>query len=66
MKKIMVKVNETEILEYNSELFQEHIDEIPIRAMAEIDAVSASKEEIVLKEYSDLPKLNNLMVSYLT
>lgn len=66
MKTIKVKVNNTVVLEYNLELFQEHIGEITVRAMNEAGAFYASSDEIVLRNFSDLPKLNNLMVSYLT
>lgn len=66
MGKITVKVRETEILEYNSELFQECIDEIPIFAMCQTGAICATKEVIVLRDYQGLSKLNDFMVSYLT
>ena len=66
MGKITVKVKETKILEYDSELFQEHIDEIPMIAMCEFGAMCASKELIVLRNYESLSKFNDLMVSFLT
>ena len=66
MKKIVVKVKDTKILDYNAEVFQEHIDEIPYMVMCGIGAICASKEEIVLRDYADLSKLNDLMVQYLT
>ena len=65
MKKISVKVEGQVIVEYNFELFEKHIDEICIKAMCEVGATIASKEQIVLNSYSDLSKLNNLMISYL-
>lgn len=65
MKKIVIKVNEQIVVEYNYELFEKHIDEITSKAMCEAGAILASEEVIVLKDYSDLSKLNDLMVSYL-
>ena len=65
MKKIAVEINEQMVLEYNYELFKEHIPEILLRATSEGIAILAAKEVIVLKDYSDLSKLNDLMIRYL-
>lgn len=65
MRKISVKVKETIIVNYNYELFEKHIDEILTKVMCEVKAISASKDVIVLNDYADLSKLNDLMISYL-
>ena len=66
MGKVPVFVCDKEVLEYNFDLFTENqIGEILLKTM-NLGATAASKKSIVLCNFEQLSKLNDLIVSYLT